>query len=316
VRDLCNPVARLLPGRSRWRAMHRDAIDAALAARMVAAQFPGWAGLPVVPVEQPGWDNRTFRLGDTMSVRLPSAAAYLPSVRKEHTWLPRLAPRLPLPIPVPLALGSPIDEYPWPWSVRRWIDGRVSSRERIRDLVAFARDLAGFLVALQRIDPTGGPAAGAHCFHRGADLRVYDTETHEAIGALGPRIDGATATDAWRDALAATWTGAPVWFHGDIAAGNLLLDDQGDLAAVIDFGTSGIGDPACDLVIAWTLFEGTSRAEFRRRMPADDAMWARARGWALWKALITIDNPNARPGDAAQAVRVAEEVLAEHRDAR
>jgi aminoglycoside phosphotransferase (APT) family kinase protein len=296
--------------------MHRDAIDAALAAQMVAAQFPEWAGLPVVPVEQPGWDNRTFRLGDTMSVRLPSAAAYVPSVRKEHTWLPRLAPRLPLPIPVPLAMGSPGDEYPWPWSVRRWIDGRVSSRERIRDLVAFARDLAGFLVALQRIDPTGGPAAGAHCFHRGADLRVYDAETHEAIAALGPRIDGATATDAWQAALAATWTGAPVWFHGDIAAGNLLLDDQGDLAAIIDFGTSGVGDPACDLVIAWTLFEGTSRAEFRRQMPADDAMWARARGWALWKALITIDNPNARPDDAAQAVRVTKEVLAEHRDAR
>jgi aminoglycoside phosphotransferase (APT) family kinase protein len=296
--------------------MHRDAIDAALAARMVTAQFPEWAGLPVVPVEQPGWDNRTFRLGDTMSVRLPSAAAYVPSVRKEHTWLPRLAPRLPLPIPMPLALGSPGDVYPWPWSVRRWIDGRVSSRQRIRDLVAFARDLAGFLVALQNVDPTGGPAAGAHCFHRGADLRVYDTETHEAITTLGPRIDGATATDAWQAALAGTWTGAPVWFHGDIAAGNLLLDDQGDLTAVIDFGTSGVGDPACDLVIAWTLFEGTSRAEFRRQMPADDAMWARARGWALWKALITIDNPNARPGDAAQAVRVADEVLAEHRDAR
>jgi aminoglycoside phosphotransferase (APT) family kinase protein len=296
--------------------MHRDAIDAALAARMVAAQFPEWSGLPVVPVERPGWDNRTFRLGDTMSVRLPSAAAYVPSVQKEHTWLPRLAPQLPYPIPTPLALGAPSGEYPWPWLVRRWIDGRVSSRERIRDLVAFARDLAGFLVALQGVDPSGGPAAGAHCFHRGASLRVYDAETHDAIATLGPRIDGAAATDAWQKALAATWSGSPVWFHGDIAAGNLLLDDKGDLAAVIDFGTSGVGDPACDLVIAWTLFEGESRAEFRRLMPADDAMWARARGWALWKALITIDNPNARPDDAAEAARVAEEVLAEHRDGR
>jgi aminoglycoside phosphotransferase (APT) family kinase protein len=296
--------------------MHRDAIDAALAARMVTEQFPEWSDLPVVPVERPGWDNRTFRLGDTMSVRLPSAAAYVPSVQKEHTWLPRLAPQLPYPIPTPLALGAPSGEYPWPWSVRRWIDGLVSSRERIRDLVTFARDLAGFLVALQGVDPSGGPAAGAHCFHRGASLRVYDTETHDAIATLGPRIDGAAATDAWQSALAATWTGSPVWFHGDIAAGNLLLDDKGDLAAVIDFGTSGVGDPACDLVIAWTLFEGESRAEFRRLLPADDAMWARARGWALWKALITIDNPDARPDDAAEAVRVAEEVLAEHRDGR
>jgi aminoglycoside phosphotransferase (APT) family kinase protein len=296
--------------------MHRDAIDAALAARLVAAQFPEWAGLPVVPVDQPGWDNRTFRLGDAMSVRLPSAEAYVPSVEKEHTWLPRLAPRLPLPIPVPLALGAPGGEYPWPWSVRRWIDGRPSSRDRIRDLVAFARDLAGFLVALQSIDPSGGPAAGAHCFHRGGSLRVYDAETHAAIARLGSRIDGAAATDAWNAALKATWTGRPVWFHGDVASGNLLVDDRGDLSAVIDFGTSGVGDPACDLVIAWTLFDGESRAEFRRLVPADDAMWARARGWALWKALITIDNPYAGPWVADESARVAKEVLAEHRDGR
>ena len=293
--------------------MQRDTIDTGLATRLVAAQFPEWAGLPVVPVEQPGWDNRTFRLGDTMTVRLPSAAAYVASVGKEHTWLPRLAPRLPLPIPVPLALGAPSAEYPWPWSVRRWIGGRVSSAERIRDLVAFARDLAGFLVALQGVDPAGGPLAGAHCFHRGGPLQVYDAETRAAIAALGPRIDGAAATAVRQAALAAPWTGRPVWFHGDIASGTLLLDDHGDLAAVIDFGTSGVGDPACDLVIAWTLFEGASRAEFRRLMPADDAMWARARGWALWKALITIDNPDARPDDRAAAARVADEVIAEHR---
>jgi aminoglycoside phosphotransferase (APT) family kinase protein len=292
--------------------MHRDEIDAALATHLVATQFPQWAELPVVPVEQPGWDNRTFRLGDTMTVRLPSAAAYVASVEKEHTWLPRLAPQLPLPIPVPLALGAPGGGYPWPWSVRRWIDGRVCSGERIRDLVGFARDVAGFLVALRRIDPAGGPAAGDHCFHRGGDLRVYDAETQEAIDALGTRVDGAAATDAWKAALDATWTGTPVWFHGDIASGNLLLDDRGDLSAVIDFGTSGVGDPACDLVIAWTLFEGESRAAFRRLVPADDAMWARARGWALWKALITLDDP----AHGAQAARVADEVLAEHRTAR
>jgi aminoglycoside phosphotransferase (APT) family kinase protein len=296
--------------------MHRDAIDAALAAQLVAEQFPEWAGLPVVPVDRPGWDNRTFRLGDTMSVRLPSAAAYVASVSKEHTWLPRLAPRLPLPIPLPLALGAPGGGYPWPWSVRRWIDGHVSSRERIRDLVAFARDLAGFLMALQGVDATGGPAAGEHCFHRGASLRVYAAETHDAIAALGSRIDGATAEEVWQAALDATWTGPPVWFHGDIASGNLLLDDEGDLSAVIDFGTCGVGDPACDLVIAWTLFDGESRAEFRRLMPADDAMWARARGWALWKALITIDNPYAGPWVAEESARVAKEVLAEHRDGR
>jgi aminoglycoside phosphotransferase (APT) family kinase protein len=296
--------------------MHRDSIDAALAARLVAAQFPQWADLPVVPVEVNGWDNRTFRLGDTMTVRLPSAEAYVLSVEKEHTWLPRLAPLLPLPIPVPLALGTRSEKYPWPWSVRRWIDGHIASRDRIRDLVTFSRDLAGFLVALQRIDPTGGPAAGAHCFHRGASLQVYDGETRQAIEALGARIDGGAATAVWETALAATRAGPPVWFHGDIAAGNLLVDERGELAAVIDFGTSGVGDPACDLVITWTFLSGESRAAFRSAMPADEAMWARARGWALWKALITIDSAPTMPAAEIPAARVVEEVLAEHRVSR
>jgi aminoglycoside phosphotransferase (APT) family kinase protein len=291
--------------------VHRDRIDAALAARLVAAQFPEWAGLPVVPVEVDGWDNRTFRLGDTMTVRLPSAEGYVRSVEKEQSWLPRLAPHLPLPIPVPLAVGAPTDEYPWPWSIRRWIHGRLATRDRIGDLVAFARDLAGFLVALQRINPIGGPQAGAHCFYRGAPLTVYDAETRDAIAALGPRIDAATATDAWEDALASPVTGSPVWFHGDVASANLLVDGDGRLAAVIDFGTCGVGDPACDLVIAWTLFDADSRRAFRSAMPADDAMWARGRGWALWKALITIDSPDATPAAAAEASRVAADVLAE-----
>lgn len=292
--------------------MHRDRIDAALAARLVAAQFPRWAALPVVPVEVDGWDNRTFRLGDTMTVRLPTAEGYVQSVEKEQTWLPRLAPSLPLPIPVPLAVGARTDEYPWSWSVRRWVDGRIAIRDRIADLPTFARDLACFLRALQRISATGGPAAGAHCFYRGGSLEVYAAETRDAVAALGPRIDGDAAIGAFEAALAATWTGAPVWFHGDIACGNLLVDDDGSLAAVIDFGTCGVGDPACDLVIAWTLLDGDSRDVFRSLMPADDAMWARARGWALWKALITIDSPGATPAAAVQAARVAEVVLAEH----
>jgi aminoglycoside phosphotransferase (APT) family kinase protein len=291
--------------------MHRDQIDAALANRLVAAQFPEWAGLPIVPVELPGWDNRTFRLGDTMTVRLPTAAGYVPSVEKERIWLPRLAPRLPLPIPVPLALGSPTGEYPWPWSIRRWIDGRPAGRDRIADLDTFALDLAGFLVALQRIDAVGGPPAGAHSFHRGAPLTVYGSETRDAVATLGPLIDGETATAVWDAALAATWSGTPVWFHGDVAAGNLLVDRSGRLSAVIDFGTCGVGDPACDLVIAWTLLDGNSRALFRSLMPADDAMWARARGWALWKALITLATPDADPAVAERAASVVHDVLAD-----
>ncbi len=290
--------------------MHRDRIDHALAARLVAAQFPEWADLPVVPVEAQGWDNRTFRLGADMTVRLPSAAGYARSVEKEHTWLPRLAPQLPLPIPTPLGLGRPTAEYPWPWSVRRWLPGRPARPDLIADQAGFARELAGFLAALQRCDPTAGPAAGAHSFHRGGSLAVYDTETRDAIATLGPRIDGDRATAAWDSALAATWTGAPVWFHGDVAAGNLLVVGC-RLAAVIDFGTCGVGDPASDLVITWTLLDASGREAFRSSMPADAAMWARGRGWALWKALITVAAPDAGSEVAAAAGRVVDEVLAE-----
>ena len=275
--------------------MHRDAITAALVARLVAQQFPEWAELPVVPVAESGWDNRTFRLGDVLTARLPTADWYVAAVAKEHTWLPRLAPHLPLPVPEPVALGSPGSGYPWPWSVRRWIDGRPARVDRIADPVGFARDLAGVLVALWGVDPAGGPVAGAHSFHRGGSLTVYDDETRAALATLGPRIDGAAATRTWDDAVTAEWTGAPVWFHGDVAEGNLLVDEAGLLSAVIDFGTSGVGDPACDLVIAWTLFEGSSRAAFAEGVGRDAATWARARGWALWKALITWAAPDAAP---------------------
>ena len=115
-------------------------IDAALVRRLVAAQFPQWADLPVEPVAFGGWDNRTFHLGDTMTVRLPSAASYALQVEKEQRWLPRLAPHLPLPIPVPLAMGAPAEGYPWHWSVYRWLDGEVATRERVADMREFATD--------------------------------------------------------------------------------------------------------------------------------------------------------------------------------
>jgi aminoglycoside phosphotransferase (APT) family kinase protein len=223
-----------------------------------------------------------------LSVRLPTAEWYVAAVAKEHTWLPRLAPHLPLPIPVPVALGAPGAGYPWPWSVRRWIEGRPTADDRIADPVAFADDLARFLMALWGVDSAGGPAAGAHSFHRGGALTVYDAETRAALDALGPRVDRAAATQMWEAALASPFTGLPVWFHGDVAVGNLLVDAAGRLSAVIDFGTSGVGDPACDLVIAWTLFDGAARARFVGAVGQDPDTWARARGWALWKALITL----------------------------
>lgn len=198
-------------------------IDTALVRRLVAAQFPQWADLPITPAVPQGWDNRTFRLGADVSARLPSAERYRPQVEKEHRWLPTLAPHLPLPIPVPLARGSPGEGYPFPWSVYRWFEGETATAGRIADPCEFATALAGFLTALQRIDPAGGPPPGRHNFFRGGPLTVYDAETRKALTTLDGRIDTVAASAVWEVALAASWHGPPVWFHGDVAAGNLLV---------------------------------------------------------------------------------------------
>jgi aminoglycoside phosphotransferase (APT) family kinase protein len=262
-------------------------IDVALVEKLVAEQFPQWAHLPVRPVAVGGNDNRTFHLGDAMTARLPSAEGYVASVEKEQRWLPVLAPHLPVPIPTPLGHGRPGAGYPWPWSVNRWLDGATATHDRITDLTAFAVDLAGFLRALQGVDTGGEPAAGRHSFWRGASLTHYDDETRRSIAALAERIDASAATAEWEAALDATWDGRPVWFHGDVANGNLLVR-AGRLAGVIDFGTCGVGDPACDLVIAWTFLDAPARAAFRAALGVDDATWQRGRAWALWKSLILL----------------------------
>ncbi len=295
----------------------RAGIDAALVRRLVAAQFPQWSELPVTPVELDGWDNRTYRLGIRLSVRLPTDAGYVPAVVKEHRWLPVLAAGSPVPIPTSVAVGQPGEGYPFEWSIRRWLTGRPANLAAVAEPVGFAVEVAEFVLALQCIDPTGGPVAGAHSFYRGASLTHYDEQTRQSLDVLAGRSDGidlGMATAAWKAALAAEWHGQPRWFHGDVAAGNLLVN-KGRLAAVIDFGTCGVGDPACDLVIAWTMFGGDSRQAFRQRVNQDAGSWARARGWALWKALITLaaaieDGPPA----AEQAVnrRIIADVLAEH----
>jgi aminoglycoside phosphotransferase (APT) family kinase protein len=294
------------------RQFNSDEITVALVRRLVAAQFPQWAEFPLTPAEPQGWDNRTFRLGATMSVRLPSAEGYTPQIEKEHRWLPYLAPQLPLPTPAPLARGAPAKGYPWNWSVYRWLDGEAAKIERIDDLSVFAAALAQFLRALQQIDPAGGPPPGPHSFFRGAPPEVYDAETRRAILTLDDEVDPTAATAVWEAGLAAPFRGPPVWFHGDVAVNNLLVAD-GTLSAVIDFGCCGVGDPACDLAIAWTLFSGESRDVFRTTLQVDDGTWARGRGWALWKALITLAEYRAtNPLKATEARRVIGEVLAEY----
>lgn len=258
-----------------------------LVERLVAAQFPEWSSLDVQPVVPGGWDNRTFRLGRELSVRMPSAERYVAQVEKEYHWLPRLAPHLPQRIPQPVALGVPGEGYPWPWAVYRWITGATASHGRIADLSVFAADLSSFMRALWKVDAAHGPPAGQHNFFRGGDLAVYDDEARRSIGVLSREIDTSVVTEIWAKALNSTWNRSPVWVHGDISEGNLLVAG-GRLSAVIDFGTCGTGDPSCDLAIAWTLLDPPAASVYRRETSMDDATWERARGWCLWKALIKI----------------------------
>jgi len=268
--------------------LERWEITQDLAARLVAEQFPQWAHLPLASVALPGWDNVTFRLGDRLSVRLPSAPGYVPQVEKEHRWLPFLGPQLPLPIPEPVARGEPRSGFPWPWSVYRWLQGEPAEAGSVDDLVGFAVDLAGFLAAFTVLDPTGGPAAGEHSAFRGAPLAVFDQDVRRAISVVADEVAAVAATAAWKASLAAPFEGEPVWLHGDVTGANLLIVD-GRLAAVLDFGCCAVGDPACDLAIAWTLFHGESRRAFRAGLEPEERTWLRGRGWALWKALITLE---------------------------
>ena len=286
-------------------------INVSLVRQLVAGQFPQWVDLPVKLVEIDGHDNRTFHLGHEMSVRMPSAKQYVAHVRIEHEWLPKLGPRLPLPVPIPLGKGVPGLGYPWPWTVNEWIQGENASIERISDLSEFAKDLANFLNTLQSINTTAAPEPGQHNFFRGGALSVYDSETRECIEALHDVIDVRAATSIWESALEAKWDQPPVWIHGDVAEGNLLVDG-GRLCAVIDFGQLAAGDPSCDVTIAWTLFSGPSREAFLTELEVDEATWVRGRGWGLWKALLRLRTHRASNLEAAaRAKRVIHDILAD-----
>jgi aminoglycoside phosphotransferase (APT) family kinase protein len=262
-------------------------ISATLVGALLRTQFPAWASLPVRPVELDGWDNRTFRLGEEMSVRLPSGDAYSAQVHREHRWLPLLADELSLPIPELLALGEPSDLFPRPWSVRRWLPGDPVTEERVEDFPTLARDLARFLVELQGVQADGGPLPGHDNFFRGGPLRVYEAEARDAIARLGGAIDSGRAKWTLDAAVEAGWGRPPVWVHGDMTPSNLLAV-TGALSGVIDFGCCAIGDPACDMVIAWTTFTDKSREVFRSETGLDEGTWARVRGWALWTGLVTL----------------------------
>ncbi|MGW7086795.1 aminoglycoside phosphotransferase family protein [Streptomyces sp. NPDC054871] len=287
----------------------RPAIDAALARRLVDTQFPQWAGLPLEVVDPGGSDHVIYRLGQDLSVRLPCHAGAMGQATKEAEWLPRLAPHLPLAIPTPVQVGVPDFGYPWRWAVSRWLDGEVATAEALADSSAAAVELAGFLTALQQFVPEG-------LLEEARDdlivqpLAERDRATRTAIAKVGSTFDAAAMTELWDAAMNAPgWNRSPVWCHGDFHTGNLLTID-GRLSAVIDFGELGIGDPACDLTIAFTLMSAQSRAVFRACLDVDDATWLRGRGWALATGLNAYTSYAAvNPRVAAATTRQINEAL-------
>ena len=263
-------------------------ISKELVSRLIKEQFPQWANLFIKPVEHSGHDNRTFHLGNDMTVRLPSGKEYVPQVEKEIKWLPILAQNISLPISCPIAKGKATEYYPFPWSVNKYIDGETLTESNILSKNCFALELSGFLRELQSVDTKNAPVAGEHNFFRGAHPAVYNEQVTNVLQKLSNILPTHIIRRIWENALLTKWEKQPVWLHGDIAPGNLLVKD-GKLCGVIDFGIMGIGDPACDYAMAWTFFDSQNRKYFLQGL--DRGTINRARGWALWKALITYHSP-------------------------
>lgn len=252
---------------------------------LVAEQMPAWGGLPVTPLEAFGTDHALYRLGPELLVRLPIIDWAVDQVASDWRWLPVLAPQLPVALPRPVAVGAPGRGYPFPWLVVEWLPGRTPVEGAVGE--GLARDLAGFVRALHAADTTGGPLQGP--LDRGGSLAVRDEATRRALVEAGDQLDVRRALAVWDDALAAEpWDGPPVWLHGDLLAGNLLEQD-GRLTGVIDFGALGLGDPAVDLTPAWGLLDDAGRRTFRGGLSYDAHAWRRSRGWALTTAVMALD---------------------------
>ncbi|MEV4170204.1 aminoglycoside phosphotransferase family protein [Nonomuraea sp. NPDC049709] len=288
----------------------RPAINTALVRDLVDAQFPQWAALPLELLEPAGSGHVIYRLGESLSVRLPRHSGAVGQAEKEFEWLPRLAPQLPLAIPIPVGVGEPGFGYPWRWAVSRWLEGEVATVEALADSSAAAVELAKFLTALQQFAPEDIPAAAARDELTARVLASRDHATRAAIAEVGGAFDTTAMTELWNTALSAPgWDRPPVWYHGDLHTGNLLTVD-GRISAIIDFGELGIGDPACDLTIAFTLMSAASRTAFRTALGVDDATWTRGRGWALATGLNAyIHYAAVHPRVAAQTTRQITEAL-------
>lgn len=281
-----------------------------LARKLIVEQFPEYSHLQITDVEKQGHDNRTYRLGEHMLIRMPTDADYALKVPKEQALLPQLAKRLSVNVPAPVKMGKPSANYPYPFSIYKWLLGKSINLLTLtaQDKEQLAVDLAKFLKELQAISNVEGPGPGQHNWWRGDHVSVYDKGAREQIAELAEIIDASKALALWDKACATKWDKKPVWIHGDFAIGNILMDD-GKLSAVIDFGGAAVGDPACDLVIAWTYLFGKAREIFISEMDMDTNTWLRARAWALWKATFELCQiADKRNHEAEAQKRIIDEV--------
>lgn len=290
--------------------MHVDEVhtDVDLVRRLLQLQHPQWADLPIERVPSAGTDNAMYRLGDDRVARLPRIGWAVGHVAKEHRWIPFLAPQLPLAVPRPVAVGASTEEFPHPWGVAEWLPGRMATPEALDDPVEAARSLAAFVRALRAVDPTDGPRA-----NRGAPLRLGADAVRRTIAGLDAEVDAEALLEVWDQALAAPeHPGPPTWYHGDLSHLNVLAVD-GRPSAVIDWGSSGVGDPAIDLLPAWSILPPGARDVFRDEVGADDAEWARAKGWAVTGVFGIPYYRHTNPVLVADKVHTIEAVLADHR---
>jgi len=261
--------------------MHADEVDMddALVQGLIAVQFPQWEHLPLQRMPSTGTDNAIYRLGRHLGVRLPRIHWAVPQIAKEAEWLPRLAPHLPTAVPEPVAKGEPGDGYPYPWLVYTWLDGQDALVGAMDDWGQLAHDVAAFVSALQQADTAGAPPAGA----RGGPLAPHDKSTRHAITRLDGCVDVDRAMAVWEAALSADrWAGSAMWVHGDLLPGNVLVRDS-RLSGIIDWSAAGVGDPACEAMLAWAM-PPDARSTYRAALNIDEATWARGRGWALQQA--------------------------------
>jgi aminoglycoside phosphotransferase (APT) family kinase protein len=281
-------------------------LDDALVQRLLTGHFPDLVDLPIALVHSTGTVNAIFRIGDSLCARLPRLEEGAESLKREWTWLPRIAPFVPLKIPKPVALGKPTVEYPYPSAVYDWVEGVPYEANLVGDERQAALDLTHFILELRKVDIKGAPRGGR------LPLNELDQVTRESIEACRGEIDTVGAAEAWAQALTApVWDGVPVWIHADLLKSNLLVQD-GRLCAVIDFGSVGIGDPAMDVVPAWSVFSKDGRKTFRHAMDVDDATWRRARGYALHQAVRIIPYySQSNPEFVAMAKHTILEVLAD-----